>query len=208
MSGTPVPGWVLLLAWLGAASLAWSLAERERGPLLVGSLTVGAQALMHFAFSLGHTVALPGANSPSAHGSSDVLPHAAAEHHAASADAGAMAGHAHHTHHAGAAMGDPAGGAHGMANDGMGATSGMIAAHVLVALLSAWWLRGGERAVFRAVRAASVRLFAPLVLVLGAELPAPVPVARLRWRERRRAPRKLSLSHVIWLRGPPCDCAV
>lgn len=232
MSGTSVPGWMLLLAWAGVASLAWSLAHCERGPLLVGSLTVGGQALLHGAFSLGQAVAGPGSaqrmslpgrwaasllgdpgrNSPSGHGSSHAM-HAmhgnGMEHHADSAGMGAMPGHAHHAHHTGAAMSDPVGGMPGMAHDGMpGGTSGMIAAHVLVALLSAWWLWGGERAVFRAVRAASVRLFAPLLLVCEAVLPAPAPAVRVGWRERPRAPRKLFLSHVIWLRGPPGACAV
>ncbi|WP_413105515.1 hypothetical protein [Streptomyces sp. Inha503] len=37
-----------------------------------------------------------------------------------------------------------------MAHDGMhGTLTGMLAAHLLVGILSAWWLRGGEQAAFR-----------------------------------------------------------
>ncbi|KAA6222123.1 PE-PGRS family protein [Streptomyces albofaciens JCM 4342] len=89
-----------------------------------------------------------------------------------------------------------------------GSMTGMLAAHVLVALLSAWWLCGGERAAFRVVRAVSVRLFVPLVLVLRAVLPEPPRPARPVRREPRRPLRRLLLVHVIWLRGPPRETAV
>ena len=198
MSGHSVPGWILMTVWLGTALLAWSLAARERGALLVGALTVGAQALLHCAFSLGQALAVPGGTEASLAGrwvtallghpghpesrpaqdqTSAHSMHAGGgmEHHVTSSDMGAMAGHgAHHSHQTGAAMPDPAASSDGMFHDGMpGGTAGMIAAHLLVALLSAWWLWGGERAAFRAVRAASVRLFAPLVAVFDATLPAP-----------------------------------
>ncbi|OEV31357.1 hypothetical protein AN219_05870 [Streptomyces nanshensis] len=240
MSGASVPGWMLLLAWLGAALLGWSLADRERGPLLVGALTVGTQALLHCVFSLGQAMAghgvpkhgpladrwttallghsgrsgRPEPGLPAGHGSSHSMHGGGGmEHHAPSAGMDGMAADAHHAQHTGAALPDP-GSMDGMAHGGMahggipGGTTGMLAAHLLVALLSAWWLWGGERAVFRAVRAASVRLFAPLVSVVDVVLPAPAPAVFAGWRERSRTPRKLFLSHVIWLRGPPRGRAV
>lgn len=247
MSGHSVPGWMLLTALLAAASAAWLLADRERGPAVVGALTVGTQALLHGVFSLGQALAShgggsggsltgrwtaallghplapspsPSLSSSSSPSSSGSVPPAGSSHamHAThgmdgahAMHGGGMGHHAHHAHHVqdahqlGAAMPDPAAGAHGAMPGG---TTGMIAAHVLVALIAAWWLWGGERAVFRAVRAASVRLFAPLALAVGAVLPAPAPRVRTARREPARAPRQLFLGHVIWLRGPPRGRAV
>lgn len=260
MSGGSVPDWLLIPAWLGVASAAWSLAARERGPVLVGTLTVGTQAVLHSLFSLGQAAAayvqgnggplngrwaamllgpqaLQGAWSQSsqsshapAHGSAPA--HAGGQHvahgsgheahgngpgaygtgheagHAAFPDTAPMAGHeapyARPTGSTGSATADAAPGVEGMAHGAMPfGLSGMIGAHLLVALLSAWWLWRGERAVFRAVRAASVRLFGPLLLVTDVVLPAPAPVVRAESGDSSRGPRRLLLSHVIWLRGPP-----
>lgn len=195
MSGTPVPAGVLFLAWAGVSWGGWCLAGSERGPVFVGALTVGTQASLHGVFSLGQV-------AESGPGGS------AAGHHVASgAGTGPVSGH---VHGAGAGMTDSAGGTAGaMVHGGMnGSVSGMIAAHVLVALLSAWWLWCGERAAFRLLRSASARLFAPLTIVSGAVLPVPAPVVRMDGPERRRGPRQLFLSHVIWLRGPPSVSAV
>src|SRR5690348_6439147 len=57
MSGTTVPGWMLLTAGAATTAGAWCVAGRERGPLLVGLLTVGTQAALHSAFSLGQAMA-------------------------------------------------------------------------------------------------------------------------------------------------------
>ncbi|WP_347404529.1 PE-PGRS family protein [Streptomyces sp. MST-110588] len=102
-----------------------------------------------------------------------------------------------------ASMGDMAsmGGMHG-------SMSGMAAAHLLVALLSAWWLCGGERAAFRVARAVSARVFIPLVVVFRVMLPVAAPPARTVRREPRRPLRQLFLVHAIWLRGPPQGTAV
>ncbi|GAA3240754.1 MFS transporter [Actinocorallia longicatena] len=92
-----------------------------------------------------------------------------------------------------------AGGHHGAIEVGETLSPGMSAAHLLAGLLSALWLRRGERAAWAMarrlltpllVRAGAVRLPAPL-LVLPAAPEAPVrPVAAL-------------LRHALVLRGPP-----
>lgn len=201
MSATPVPSWLPPLAWLVVASAAWSVAGRERGLPVVGALTVGMQALLHAVFSLAQAVALPGGghNSLTRRWTAFLLggpgPGPGHAQHAQ---------HAHHGHHAGAVPPDQDGSVPGMVHSGLpGGTSGMLAMHVLLALLSAWWLWGGERAVFRAVAAASVELFAPLVFVVDVVLPVAAPIVFPSWCDRSRAPRKLFLTHVIWLRGPP-----
>jgi len=119
----------------------------------------------------------------------------------------AMAGHGHHG--GGTAVDQMAQMPHPMAPDVMhGNMAGMVAAHLLVALLSAWWLCGGERAAFRLARAAAVRLFAPLVVVFGAVIPDAPPSAGPVRETSRRAVRELLLAHCISLRGPPPGPAV
>lgn len=82
-------------------------------------------------------------------------------------------------------------------------SSGMLAAHLLAALLTGLWLAHGEKAAFRLLRAVAGWLAAPLRLLLA------LPVARDRSRTRRprprsdRAPRLRLLVHAITSRGPP-----
>ncbi|MFJ9852175.1 PE-PGRS family protein [Streptomyces sp. NPDC101150] len=215
MSDAAVPGWMLLAAGAATAAGAWCLAGRERGPLLVGLLTVGTQAALHSAFSLGQAVAGAGGERASlarqwastwlcgAQGMSLADIDAARRMqqqmpHGMPGMQDGMAG-----------MGGPPGvpgmtGAHAMG----GGAAGMLAVHLLIALLSAWWLWGGERAAFRLVRTVSARVFAPLVLVLRVVLPDAPPAVRAARQEPRRAVQKLLLAHVMSLRGPPREPAV
>ncbi|KOG67044.1 hypothetical protein ADK76_00610 [Streptomyces griseoflavus] len=225
MSDAPVPVWVVLGAVAVTACGAWCLAARERGPLFVTALTLTAQAALHTAFSFGQSVAagMSAAGTEGAQASlaqrwaaslvcgmgGRPMPQHDAERMLNDVGLGRRYGEAMHAGHdvpAMSGMHDM----HGMgAMDGMGGSmTGMVAAHVLVALLSAWWLCGGERAAFRVVRAVSVRLFVPLVLVLRAVLPEPPRPARPVRREPRRPLRRLLLVHIIWLRGPPRETAV
>ncbi|MFY7066946.1 hypothetical protein ACOQFV_31085 [Nocardiopsis changdeensis] len=79
----------------------------------------------------------------------------------------------------------------------------MIGMHVLSALVSAWWLRRGENALFSFLRFMALT-FLPLLLVLGA-LPAPRgPVApRPRSADAPARIRLPYLRHSLILRGPP-----
>ncbi|MEV0371272.1 PE-PGRS family protein [Streptomyces sp. NPDC050636] len=219
MSDATVPWWMLLTAWLGTASVAWCFAGRERGPLLVGLLTVGTQAALHSAFSFGRAVADSGGERLSlarewanawlcgAEGMSSSQIHQMQQMQQ-------MQQHVHHMQPMDRMqqmdqlpqMGpmDQMPGMQGMHGSG----SGMLAAHLLVALLSAWWLWGGERAAFRVVRTVSARLFAPLVLVLRIVLPDAPPAVRAARQVPRHAVRTLLLAHAISLRGPPRGPAV
>lgn len=85
---------------------------------------------------------------------------------------------------------------------------GMLAAHLLAALLTGLWLAHGERAAFRVLRAVAGWLAAPLRLP-----PAPSVVpGRPRPRPGRprsdRAPGVGLLVHAITSRGPPVGAAV
>ncbi|MEU9113760.1 PE-PGRS family protein [Streptomyces sp. NPDC048483] len=223
MSDTAVPGWMLLAAGTGTAAGAWCLAGRERGPLLVGLLTVGTQAALHSAFSLGQALADGGGERVSlarqwadtwlcgAQGMSLADIDAAQRMHQVQQAQHQMSA-AHGLHDGMPGMAGMSG-AQGMSDMGGmhamgGGAGGMLAVHLLVALLSAWWLWGGERAAFRLVRAVSARVFAPLVLILRILLPEAPPAVRAARQEPRRAVRKLLLAHAMSLRGPPREPAV
>lgn len=85
---------------------------------------------------------------------------------------------------------------------------GMLAAHLLAALLCGLWLAYGERAAFRVGRAVAGWIVAPLRLALR----LPPPPHRPRLRPRRdfgaRNARRLLLVHAITSRGPPLGIAV
>ncbi|WP_411136407.1 PE-PGRS family protein [Streptomyces sp. C10] len=219
MSDAVIPGWVLLAAGAGTAAAAWCCAGRERGPLLVGLLTVGTQAALHTVFSLGQAVAgsgggrslarqwaeswLCGAQGMQSAGRDHAelmrLMHQQMAAMSSTGHGSSMQGMDH--------MGDMAAPMHPM--PGMhGSATGMLAAHLLVALLSAGWLWGGERAAFRLVRSVSVWLFAPLVLVLRIALPEARPAVRTARQEPRQAVRQLLLAYTRSLRGPPQEPAV
>lgn len=223
MSDATIPAWALLAAGAGTTAIAWCCAGRERGPLLLGLLTVGTQAALHTAFSFGQAVAGPGGGAPRTPGrwadtwlcgaQGTPLPDDDAAQltqlmQRQMADlpgmdhSAAMPGMEHMGRMAG--MHDGASGMAGM----HGSASGMLAAHLLVALLSAWWLWGGERAAFRLVRCVSAWLCAPLVLVWRIVLPDTPPVVRSARPEPRRAVHQLLLAHARSLRGPPCEPAV
>jgi len=90
-----------------------------------------------------------------------------------------------------------------------GASSfGMLAAHLLAALLCGVWLAYGERAAFRTLRAVAGRLVAPLRLLLALPVPPHRPRIRVRRGFSDRAPRRLLLVHAITSRGPPVGTAV
>ncbi|MCK7627801.1 PE-PGRS family protein [Streptomyces sp. RS10V-4] len=223
MSDAAVPGWMLLAAGPATMAGAWFATARERGPLLVGLLTVGTQAALHSAFSLGQAVAGAGQDHASlarawartwlcgAQGLSVADIDAAR----AASPMGAMGPMPMGPMGSMGSMGSlgPMGSSAPMPHGGMpmdmhGSATGMLAAHLLVALLSAWWLWGGERAAFRLVRCVSAWLFAPLVLVLRAVLPTVRPARRPARQEPRCAVRQLLLAHAMSLRGPPRGPAV
>ncbi|MFF8787896.1 PE-PGRS family protein [Streptomyces sp. NPDC015125] len=231
MSDAVVPAWMLLVAGAGTAAGAWCCAGRERGPLLVGVLTVGTQAALHSAFSFGQAVAGFGGDESSLarrwaetwlcgaegtrlsgpdgaqliqlmHQQMAALPSTDRASHLR--DMAGM-GHMEPMGH----MGSMGGMAHADQMPGMhGSATGMLAAHLLVALLSAGWLWGGERAAFQLVRSVSAWLFAPLVLVLRILLPDPRPAVRAARQEPRCAVRQLLLAYTRSLRGPPQEPAV
>ncbi|MFJ8003328.1 hypothetical protein [Streptomyces fagopyri] len=205
MSGGEVPPWVLGASAVVIGGTGWGLAGRERGlPLIVTAVMV-TQAALHTAFSLARTSAsattdAPGMGSMSAGdmstgamsiGAMSTGTRPMGPEPMGSMNMGAMGAMNH--------MGDAAGGTSSL---------GMLAAHLLAALLCGLWLAHGERAAFRVLRALASRLAAPLRLFLA--LPSPVVRPRPAPRRHRpaRAPRLLLLVHAITSRGPPAGTAV
>ncbi|MET8773113.1 hypothetical protein [Streptomyces sp. NPDC004658] len=184
MSGRDVPGWALAAGLAATAGTGWCLTGRERGPALVVPLVVAAQAALHSAFSLART-APPGTTAPPARRTFMPMPMGSLPTDAM--DMGHMA-------HSVGGAGRPA--------------SGMLAAHLLAALLTGLWLAYGERAAFRIVRAVAGRLAAPLLLLLALPVPADGPGPRPRRPRSDRAPGLTLLIHAITSRGPPTGTAV
>ncbi|MFG3003396.1 hypothetical protein [Streptomyces calvus] len=187
MSGDRLPLWTLAAGWAVTGLVGWGLAGRERGLLPIVAVAVAAQTALHSAFSLV---------SPAGHGTAGTVPHGMRHPMPipvpTSMPHTTNAGHTMDTHPA------PAG----------DTSLGMLAAHLLAALLCGLWLGYGERAVFRVLRAVAGWLAAPLRLLFLTPAPAHRPPLRVRRRQRAdRAPRLLLLVHAITSRGPPAGAA-
>ncbi|WP_026179299.1 hypothetical protein [Streptomyces hokutonensis] len=199
MSGAFVPWWTMGAGAAATGSTGWFLAGRERGRGLIVTVVVAAQTVLHETFSLGQNL-MPGSGTTSsdmggtAMSSSDSMA-------SMSMDAMDMSGMAHMARGS-AGMGS----AHTMTG---GASFGMLAAHLLAAVLCGLWLAYGERAVFRVLRAAAARLAEPLRMLLALPVPARRPSAR---RRRTLAYRsslaRFLLCYSLTSRGPPTGPAV
>ncbi|OAH12483.1 hypothetical protein [Streptomyces jeddahensis] len=224
MSGNPVPAWAMAVGVAATGALGWCLAGRERGLSLTVSVVVAAQTALHWAFSLAQSAAA-GTASGSASGDMASMRvgsmHMGSMRHdmgpetmgmgamATTMDMGSMprdsmglghmgVGHmgVGHMDHAGAATG------------GGSSSFGMLAAHLLAALLCGLWLAYGERAAFRILRAVAGWLAAPLRLLLALPVPPHRPRLHVRRRRTERSLGQLLLVHAITSRGPPPGTAV
>jgi len=195
MSGSEVPAWALA-AGAGATGLVgWSLAGRERGLPLIVTVVVAAQTVLHQAFSLAQSTT----------GASE----APASMDMSSMDMGSMDMGSMRMDSMGMdSMGMARMGHIGPSTSGDSPSVGMLAAHLLAALVCGLWLAYGEKAAFRILRTVAGRLAAPLRLLLAVpftpERPRPHPPRR----RSERAPRLLLLVHAITSRGPPAGTAV
>ncbi|MGW5737272.1 MULTISPECIES: hypothetical protein [Streptomyces] len=230
MSGASVPGWTLGAGAVGVGGTAWLLAGRERGLPLVVSLAVAAQTALHSGFSLAQAAAQPsggvslgrrwvqhvlcaapmgsGPSGGRAQGSVMSAPmpgSGAATSMPAMPSMPSMSSMSSPSSMSSMEHMDHMGGGHDMG--GM-SPAGMLAAHLLAALLCGLWLAHGERAAFRVARAFAGWLVAPLRVPLA----LPTPVHRPRIRPHRHRPasrlRQLLLVHALTSRGPPAGTAV
>ncbi|WP_405491394.1 hypothetical protein [Streptomyces sp. NBC_00096] len=235
MSGTSVPWWTMAAAFAVTSATGWVLAGRERGLLAITSATVAAQIALHSGFSLAQAAAArPSAPGTSSLASLTSLtspgaltslgrrwaqyllcaPPALLPQSSSPPDTG---GHTQHVMHAAHSVADgtaplhstgPTGPMGSMASMGSMSPLGMLAGHLLAALVCGLWLAYGERGAFRVLRAVAALLLVPLRLLF--RLPAPAYRPRIRFpREHRvRTPRRLLLADALTSRGPPHGTAV
>lgn len=235
MSGSAVPWWAMAGGCVGTGAVAWVLAGRERGLLAVTAATVAVQGVLHCGFSLAQSLIRPslqtgtsfarqwaeyltcgdGAGAGlSAHEALRVVDAAGIGARVSQPPPGtAMPGT--HSHHAAHDMADLSSGATGAVLPGgghdMGGMSpgGMLAAHLLAAVLCGLWLAYGEQAAFRVLRALAGWFRTPLRGLLGLRATTPHrPRIRVRRERGGRALRRLLLVHTITSRGPPAGTAV
>lgn len=228
MSGSAVPWWAMAAGFLTVGATVWILTDRERSVPVITLAVVTAQAALHAGFTLAQAAVHPSLS----HGVS-LARHWA--HHLLCGTSGSVAlptsealdtvtrtGPDSHLYqpHGVTLMGLPGGEdhAHQAMTDSasmpvdhdMGGTSplGMVAAHLLAALLCGLWLAYGEQAAFRILRAFAGWIAAPLRLQFRLPTPLHRPQIRIRRIQRACALRQLLLVHVITSRGPPHGIAV
>ncbi|MER7406873.1 hypothetical protein ABT373_31480 [Streptomyces sp. NPDC000070] len=194
MSGDHVPPRTLLAGWALTGVAGWCLAGRERGLGLVAAVAVAVQTALHSAFSLA-----PPAPADGASGGAHSLRMDSMGMDSMGMRAGGIGSMGHHmgpTESMSMSMSVSEHLGHAGHTPGGDSSLGMLAAHLLAALLCGLWLGHGERAVFRLLRAVGGRLAAP-----------PPPPVRVRRWSSDRAPRLLLLVHAITSRGPPVRAA-
>ncbi|MFE2284643.1 hypothetical protein ACFXDJ_10760 [Streptomyces sp. NPDC059443] len=214
MSGTNVPWWTMATAFGAISATGWLLAGRERGLGAITSATVAVQAVLHSGFALGQAAAAP-------HGGT--FSSLARQWARYLLNAPAPGGHAMHgtTSSMSASMPMPmpmptsmqmpmhmAATGHGTSDTGSMSPLGMLAGHLLAALVCGLWLAHGERGAFRVLRSVAGRLLVPLLLLSPLPAPAHRPRVRFGRDHRVRVPRGLLLADALATRGPPFGTAV
>jgi hypothetical protein len=87
----------------------------------------------------------------------------------------------------------------------------LLAVHVSVGLLASWWLRRGDAALHRVLRAATLAAFRPLLLATTTRGALAAPPRRVRPAARSTAagaPAARWLHHAVVRRGPPLPVAL
>jgi hypothetical protein len=233
MSGRPIPAWALAVGLLAVLAVAVPLAGRERSLGMIAVSVLSTQLGLHVLFALagrapgdgstwlprgwqdlllcapGGTDTAAGLDLTRSLGADPVNVRSAllryvAEHQPAGMLTGQSAtGHQMTTMHGMPAMsGMGSVGGHLLTQAGLG----MLLAHVCAALLTAWWLRRGEAALFslaRWVRARTAQRWRRLLALIA----GPRPLAGSRRRTTRPGqavvPTGAVLRHVLLRRGPP-----
>ncbi|MER8043302.1 hypothetical protein [Streptomyces sp. NPDC094032] len=198
LSGVPLPLATVVPVAAGVFAVAYALAGRERGFGPIAGLLVPLELAADTLFTSGQVACYGPAGGP-----------VAGSLRAVGFDVEALCG---------GAVGSPL---PGVAVPGSGTATALLsspdpavpwlllAAHVAVGLAAASWLRGGERALARLLRAAMALAFRPLLLVAAffrAVGSAPRRAGRPVDRPRRSTARLLV--HSVGRRGPPCSAGL
>ncbi|MFI8964559.1 hypothetical protein ACIGO8_20880 [Streptomyces sp. NPDC053493] len=197
LSGVPLPLGTVVPVAVAVFAVAYALAGRERGFGPIAGLLVPLELAADTLFTSGQAACYGPAGGP-----------VAGSLRAVGLDVDALCG---------GAVGGPL---PGVAAPGSGTAAALLsspdpavpwlllAAHVAVGLSAATWLRGGERALARLLRAAVAVAFRPLLLVAAFRRAA--GSAPRRSGPRASGPRRSHarlLVHSVGRRGPPCALA-
>ncbi|MGA5194829.1 hypothetical protein [Streptomyces exfoliatus] len=179
MSAHRLPAPALLGAFAVTATVAWAAAGRRRSAPTIAGTLIALQGALHLVFSMAGT-------------------HPAATHpHTRS-------GGTHTMHGAETLSAATSATASGTGTGGGTDTAGMLAVHLLAALLCGLWLAHGEAAFFTLARAALAYAFTPLRLLLArVRVPDAPRRAVRRTRRSTHRPHTLVLAHTLSRRGPP-----
>ncbi|MFG3248030.1 hypothetical protein [Streptomyces sp. NPDC048187] len=194
MSGEGLPWWVLASAIALAGAVGWAFGAHERRRRTVAALTVAVQTCLHVAFTLAQSGDRPSGPAPRG-------PYPAGHSLPYGMDGMASMGHV-------MPPTTGTGGGHDMTHMAHSSSWGMLAAHLLAAVLCGLWLALGESAAFALVRACADRAFVPLRLVLAVLCPPPAPPSFRPAPRQGRRPRRLLLVRSLPTRGPPGETAV
>ncbi|MFC7309731.1 hypothetical protein ACFQVC_36645 [Streptomyces monticola] len=220
MSGHDIPFGALLGAFGITAGLAWCVGGSRRGVPSIAAGLLAVQGALHLIFAGSQSHAGAAAHGAAAHQGS-VMSHGPTPHDGASMPhggamayehTGAMSGHTTAAYEHSTAMSGHTTAAPSMADDDAlmsllagHSSAGMLAAHLVAALVCALWLARGEAAFFQLVAALGALAFTPLRLLLTVvRLPeAARTVRRPRRRPRSARPRAAALAYAVTRRGPP-----
>ncbi|MGW2019149.1 hypothetical protein [Streptomyces sp. NPDC001927] len=202
MSAHEIPAGSLYAAFAVTGGIAWLAGGRRRGPVAIAGGLAAVQTALHLIFSAGqghgggtsrHTATDHSATMTDAAITDPAMAHmAATDPTTAHAALDPAAGHAMDS---AMAMTMGAGGSH--------SSLGMLAAHLLAAVVCGLWLARGEAALFALARTVAALAFTPLRLLLAVvRVPEPPRSVRPRPRTRRR-PHDVVLAHSLSRRGPP-----
>lgn len=211
MSAHQLPALALLGAFAGTAAAAWAAAGRRRGAPTIAGALFALQGGLHLLFSAAGSHLGDTGHRPTTHPHHTTMTGSTGMHatHGAAttpdATTAQAAGHAPALPAPTAPLPDPS----PLDLDlvlvpALAPGAGMLAVHLLAALLCGLWLAHGEAAFFTLARAALAYAFTPLRL-LSARVRVP-DAPRLPVRRARRAahrPHTVVLAHALSRRGPP-----
>ncbi|MFG2191124.1 hypothetical protein [Streptomyces sp. NPDC048639] len=196
LSGVPLPVTTVAGLSVGVFAIAWALAGRERGYGAIAALLIPLELAADTVFTTGQHACYGQAGGPVA-GS---LRSVGVDLLCSGGDFGTPLAHMASRQPAATltAASDPA------------TPWLLLAAHVAVGLVAAAWLRRGESALVRLLRALGAFAFRPL-LIAFATVRAQNGPARRAFGTVRRAPAtrvQPLLAHSVLRRGPPCPVAL
>lgn len=195
LSGVPLPVGTVVPVAAGVFAVAYALAGRERGFGPIAGLLVPLELAADTLFTSGQVACYGPAGGP-----------VAGSLRAVGLDVDALCGGALGSPLPGVAVPGSGTAAALLSSPGPAVPWLLLAAHVTVGLSAAAWLRGGERALARLLRAAMALAFRPLLLVAAFfRVVGTAPRRAGRPVDRPRRSRTRLLVHSVGRRGPPCS---